>query len=601
MDLNHSSNKNKTTPLLCEGFTIYEIYGGYGNNDHLSDFDDVGQEIRHNMWALVPNNVGDGLGLVNEDDQKYTHNDLNISNDTASLGRIYTNVITNLEYYLKNDPNPKLFYLKLLKLQNHLKGVGYLTNQPELKILNKPVEEDGSAIYNTERGIGDASYFEKITKEISERILSAMHGSSSVVVKDECRLGGGKACNQGEIENLTIKPLKESYSINVQSLPFKTEVEAHGGKVYAVGGAVRDELIGKESKDLDLLITGISKEMLVEILSRYGKVDMVGESFAVIKYTPSGHKGEPIDIALPRIETHTGEKGHKAFDIQSDHTIPIERDLERRDFTINAIAKDTDGNLVDPYGGAEDIKNKIIKVVNPQAFHEDPLRMLRAVQFAARFGFVIEPNTMALIQKNVAKISEIAGERILEEIKKIVEKSGDTVYGAKLLQKTGLFQNIFNAAPKINANDKWNRIKTVGEFLFLLTHESVNSPSSIYRDRLKGEKAVVKEIAAYEIAFSSYGNTGVLKRTAAHNMYLKSPISLSSQILPERIKEGADDLLGGKYPKSILDLTINGNDLMGMGFKGQEIGDAQKKILINIYADRLRNQREEIISWLKKQ
>ena len=92
--------------------------------------------------------------------------------------------------------------------------------------------------------------------------------------------------------------------------------------------------------------------------------------------------------------------GHKGFDVTSDHTLPIEKDLERRDFTINSIAKDAEGNLIDPYKGIEDIKTKTIRLTNPEAFADDPLRMLRAIAQAARFGFTIEPHTFDMIQKN---------------------------------------------------------------------------------------------------------------------------------------------------------------------------------------------------------
>src|SRR5690606_8675300 len=145
------------------------------------------------------------------------------------------------------------------------------------------------------------------------------------------------------------------------------------------------------------------------------------------KFKPHGSV-EDIDIAIPRTERATGEGGHKGFEVSSDHNLPIEKDLERRDFTINAIAKDINGNVIDPFGGQRDLKEKIIRVVNPQAFSDDPLRMLRAVQFAARFGFPIEPKTEQLIKANAHRIREIAAERILIELEKIVKK-GDVLYG----------------------------------------------------------------------------------------------------------------------------------------------------------------------------
>jgi hypothetical protein len=220
----------------------------------------------------------------------------------------------------------------------------------------------------------------------------------------------------------------EAQIMGLNYLPFREDVEEVGGKIYSVGGAVRDEFLGKESKDLDILITGVTLEQLEEILGKYGAVNAVGKSFGILKFKPKGAI-EDIDIAIPRTETLVQNMldpsmgVHKAFDVKSDPTLPIEKDLERRDFTINAIAKDINGNIVDPFNGQEDLKNKIIRAVNPEAFNDDPLRMLRAVQFASRFNFTIEPETMKMIQENVSKIKGISPERILTEFDKIVKNN----------------------------------------------------------------------------------------------------------------------------------------------------------------------------------
>jgi len=214
--------------------------------------------------------------------------------------------------------------------------------------------------------------------------------------------------------------VNENEIMSLNDLPFKQEIEGLGAKIYSVGGAVRDEFLGKESKDLDILITGIPMDNLEQLLSKYGRVDAVGKSFGVIKFKPKGST-EDIDIAIPRTEVPTGAGGHKGFDVKSDHTLPIEDDLKRRDLTINAIAKDSEGNIIDPFGGVEDLKNKIIRAVDPNAFNDDPLRMLRAVQFSARFGFTIEPNTMEMIKQTADKVKTISPERVIIEFEKIVK------------------------------------------------------------------------------------------------------------------------------------------------------------------------------------
>ncbi len=181
-------------------------------------------------------------------------------------------------------------------------------------------------------------------------------------------------------EKMMLKPEKKSINeniVSVNTLPFKSDIETAGGKIYSVGGAVRDTMLNKESKDLDLLITGLPLEDIETILSKYGRVDNVGKSFGVIKFN-NPETGE-LDIAIPRTEKANGEGGYKGFEVTSDHTLPIEADLSRRDYTLNAIAKDSNGQIIDPYNGTEDIKNKIIRMVNPQAFAEDPLRLLRGM------------------------------------------------------------------------------------------------------------------------------------------------------------------------------------------------------------------------------
>lgn len=392
-----------------------------------------------------------------------------------------------------------------------------------------------------------------------------------------------------------VPDMNENNIMKLNDLPFKSEVEKLGGKIYSVGGAVRDEFLGKDSKDLDILITGIPMDKLEELLSKYGKVNKVGASFGVLKFVPTG-ASEEIDIAIPRTETPTGAGGHKGFDVTSDHTLPIEDDLKRRDFSINAIAKDSEGNIVDPYGGQEDLKNKIIRVVNPEAFSDDPLRMLRAVQFASRFGFEIEPETHKLIKSNAARIKEIPPERILIEFDKVVKK-GDKMKAAYLLKDLGLTPQIFGTDAGIYIGDEWEQVQTMGEFLWLLSHHLVEDIAEFYKNNLKGDIGIYKELKALQHAFNASEEHNISRaRTAAHNVYVTSNNMLQSKILPEVIQKAANDLLSGKYPKSLDELAVNGNDLIDAGLKGKEIGDMLKTMLVKIYSDEARNNREELLS-----
>ncbi len=219
---------------------------------------------------------------------------------------------------------------------------------------------------------------------------------------------------------------------------------AAGGKVYQVGGVVRDTLLGEtEHKDHDYLVTGIAQEQLAKLLSEHGSIDFVGESFGVFKFKPNGHKGEPLDIALPRKEVSTGD-GHRDFEAQCDPNLSVEDDLGRRDFTINAMAIELpDGNIIDPFGGQEDLAKRQIKLVFPEAFKEDPLRMLRAVQFAARLKFWVHEDTLESIRQHANKITTVSGERVFEELKKILLLAELPSRAFRLMKDAGLLKLLF--------------------------------------------------------------------------------------------------------------------------------------------------------------
>lgn len=219
------------------------------------------------------------------------------------------------------------------------------------------------------------------------------------------------------------------------------------GRIYEVGGCVRDSLLHRDfdPKDRDYLVCGIALPRLQKILHRHGRVDTVGKSFGVIKFTPfvdPGQKTETFDISLPRSEKSTGV-GHTDFEVDFDPSLPVDRDLARRDFSINAIALDLeDGSLVDPFDGRADLEKRLIRMVSPQSFTEDPLRMLRAVQFAARLDFDIEPETYRALVDNVDLIATVSKERIAEELNKMLVRAEKPSIGLKLMRETGLMKHI---------------------------------------------------------------------------------------------------------------------------------------------------------------
>lgn len=193
-------------------------------------------------------------------------------------------------------------------------------------------------------------------------------------------------------------------------------VKEYGGHTYYVGGYVRDRLLGKQSKDIDIEVHGITPDVLKFILESKGELRTQGASFGV--YNLAHHD---IDIAQPRKE-HTTGRGHKDFDVYVDPFIGCEGAAKRRDFTINAMMQDVlTGEIIDPYNGQEDLKNGIIRHVNDESFGEDPLRVLRGAQFAARFSFSIALETKELMSS--MDLTALSKERIYGEMQKALLKS----------------------------------------------------------------------------------------------------------------------------------------------------------------------------------
>ena len=390
--------------------------------------------------------------------------------------------------------------------------------------------------------------------------------------------------------------ISEKDILTLAELPFKLDIERMGGKIYAVGGSVRDSYIGKSSKDLDLVITGVPAPALEKVLAKYGSAKHVGKSFGVYKFVPKGATDE-IDIALPRTEVSTGE-GHQDFEITADHRIPLEQDLERRDFTMNAIAKDVNGTTIDPFNGLQDISNGIIRVVGKKSFADDPLRMLRAVQFASRFGFTIEPKSYQMLQQNAEKINTISPKRIEEEFEKIVKK-GEPLAGAKLLKDSGLLAALVGHDGELFMGPAWNEVNSIAEFIYLLTFNMVKSPFAFAKDKITNEKKILDELEAIEEAMMAEKRTEdpVENRKLANEMYKKSPTSINSKILPRALQRAAQEFNTGRFPKTVKELEIDGNVLAELGYAQKNgMKEVLEEILNEVYAENVRNNREELIN-----
>lgn len=211
------------------------------------------------------------------------------------------------------------------------------------------------------------------------------------------------------------------------------EALAAVGRPRLVGGCVRDWLLGLESDDFDIEVAGTDFGELHRVLAPFGSTDVVGRSFGVIKLHLGGRW---YDFALPRRESKTGA-GHRGFAVEPDPTLGDAEAAARRDFTINAIAYDPFTlRLIDPHNGVRDLRAGILRHTSP-AFVEDPLRVLRAFQLAARFDLRLAPETAALCQSIQATGAELAVERVWGEWAKWAEKSTKPSRGLQVLKETG--------------------------------------------------------------------------------------------------------------------------------------------------------------------
>ena len=285
-------------------------------------------------------------------------------------------------------------------------------------------------------------------------------------------------------------------------------VEEKGGKAYFVGGYVRDLIRGNPGKDVDIEIHGVTPDTLKNILSSLGERLEIGESFGIF-----GLKGYSLDIAMPRTETNRG-RGHRDFDVFVDPHIGTEKAARRRDFTINAMMQNVlTGEIIDHFGGREDLERGIIRHIDPVTFVEDPLRVLRGAQFAARFGFDIAPETIELCR--TMDLSTLARERIMDELEKAMLKAERPSIFFELLRRMNQLSFWFPEAealigveqnPKHHAEgDVWIHTMMVMDEVAKIRHYA-SDPLGLVLSALTHDfgKAICTEIVNGEI--HSYGH-----------------------------------------------------------------------------------------------
>lgn len=249
------------------------------------------------------------------------------------------------------------------------------------------------------------------------------------------------------LEILKERGLENQVNAYEKMLEIAAAIDESGGRALLVGGCVRDWLFGKVAKDFDLEVYGLKPDAIEEIVSRYGNVSAVGKAFGILKV--SFGEGIDLDVSLPRTDSKIGE-GHRGFEVKADPKMSIEDAARRRDFTMNALCADPlSGEIFDYFGGVEDIKHRRLRVTDTELFRDDPLRVMRAIQFIGRFGLSLDSQSAEIIQEMAPQLKELPKERIFEEWKKLLLKSEVPSMGLSAGMALGIFESIHPEFPPL--------------------------------------------------------------------------------------------------------------------------------------------------------
>ena len=364
---------------------------------------------------------------------------------------------------------------------------------------------------------------------------------------------------KNSIEQLTYKDF----------LYIKDILSNHTKRAYIVGGALRDTLLGKKVNDLDIEVYDIKPKEFDKIMTQIGAIG-VGKSFFVYKYNN-------IDISLPRVEKKSGF-GHKAFEVKT--TSDEKEASKRRDFTINALMYHIyEEKLLDFWGGFEDIKNKIIKVVDVKSFKEDSLRVLRAVQFSARLGFKCDKNSIEIMQQ--LNLDDLSKERIFWEFEKLFNAKY-LHYGFYYLVKLNILKKLFAIETGCKNFIKISRVfiryqnlfeKEYYKYYFLyILSQILNIEINLFLDKLGTPKEYEKFYKLQPATKDKMDDKKLLE------IALKIPIKMYLENYKPSIRNRAKEL-NVYYDKFKTD--VKAHDILKDGFTGTEIGQEIKKRELN--------------------
>lgn len=397
--------------------------------------------------------------------------------------------------------------------------------------------------------------------------------------------------------------------------PIFNILKKHNAKPIIVGGFIRDNLLKIKSKDIDIEIYGISSfEKLENILKEFGSVNIVGKCFGVCKLN---FNDLDLDFSLPRKDNKISS-GHKGFEIEVDSTLDFKTASSRRDFTINAIGYDIlEKKILDPFNGVIDLKNRILKAVDKTKFIQDPLRVLRAVEFYSRFDLVLDSKLFTLCENMVNKnlLNELPKSRIFGEIQKLILKSPKPSTGFKLLKKLHCFK-YFKPIDSLSVKDLNQTLSYLDKIkqqridspklqtilsLAVLCNKFNSAQTTQFITNLSDEKELLKEVL-------------ILNKSNLKNSYtdselyrLATKVTIESFLIYQELIHDSDrefddlkqraitlDILNKKVPP-----LLQGRDILALGIKPSKefskILSLAYELQINM---EIKNHKEAIV-WLK--
>lgn len=390
-------------------------------------------------------------------------------------------------------------------------------------------------------------------------------------------------------------------------------LENNGYEAYIVGGCVRDALLGKSPSDYDIT-TNADPQTVKKLFRRTIDTGIKHGTVTVLFY--EGDKPYTYEVTTYRIDGEYDDARHPKNVVFVDN---LKEDLLRRDFTINAMAYNNKKGLVDEFGGIVDLDKKIIRAVgNPiERFTEDALRLLRAVRFAAKLGFSIEEETEKAIPKLAKNLSYVSKERIQVELTKTITSAYPELVNK--IFELGIAKYLCEGLENIKVGRIGNNLPIYLAYACFLYHTDVNMVNKILRNLRLDNNNILKTMylieskKCYNLIYENYKN----KKYEQANIYIKELVNFlgydltydfiklldindNNKALHDIIREYVVELKSSHCPVFISDLKVDGNDMINIGFKGQEIGLALSELLKIVHKNRGYNDKKLLQEVAKK-